>query len=113
MRFFRHPRLLVVGAAALILGLGATAAIGTELADDVFADDDEYEFEAVVDAMPPAGVVGTWQIGGRTVQVTESTEIDQEDGVLAVGARVEVEGTVLEDGSIGATEIEIETEDDD
>lgn len=58
--------------------------------------------------MPEVRLIGTWQVGGTTVQVTETTEVDQEMGSLAVGVAVEVEGKVQPDGSILASEIEVE-----
>ena len=50
----------------------------------------------------------TWQVSGRTIQVTEVTEIDQEMGSVDVGVAVEVEGEAQADGSILASEIEVE-----
>jgi hypothetical protein len=61
-----------------------------------------------IKVMPEVGLIGTWQVGGTTVQVTETTEVDQEMGSLAVGVAVEVEGEVQPDGSILASEIEVE-----
>lgn len=39
----------------------------------------------------PDEKVGTWVIGGRSFTVTDSTELDEEDGPLKVGACAEVE----------------------
>jgi uncharacterized membrane protein YciS (DUF1049 family) len=104
--------MVVVGALALSLALGAaTLALVDEL-DIVFAQDGEFELDGVVEAMPATGLVGTWQISGRTVVVTETTEIDQEMKPLAVGSLVEVEGTEQPDGSILADELEAEDDED-
>lgn len=65
-----------------------------------------YMFFGVVEAMPPSGLVGVWTIDGKTVNVTESTELEEEDGPLAVGANVKVKGWLQEDGAIEAREIE-------
>ena len=53
-------------------------------------------------------MVGTWQVSGKTIQVTETTRIDQEMGALGVGVAVEVEGETQPDGSILASEVEVE-----
>ena len=47
-------------------------------------------------------------VAGTTVHVTASTRIDQEDGVLAVGALVEVNGLSQGDGSIDASRVDVE-----
>ncbi|HEX8685258.1 MAG TPA: DUF5666 domain-containing protein, partial [Pyrinomonadaceae bacterium] len=47
-------------------------------------------------------------VAGRTVHVTSSTVIDPEDGNPAVGRRVEVRGLLQPDGSVTATEIEVD-----
>jgi hypothetical protein len=54
------------------------------------------------------GFVGDWTVGSRKVHVTTATRIDQEDGAVAVGALVEVKGTLRADGSVDATRIEVE-----
>lgn len=69
----------------------------------------QFEFVAHVINLPGTqGFVGDWIVGTRTVHVTSSTIIDQEDGALAVGALVEVKGTLRSDGSVDATGIEVE-----
>jgi len=39
----------------------------------------------------PTGKVGTWVIGGRSIQATNRTKFDQEHGPIAVGSCVEVD----------------------
>jgi len=39
----------------------------------------------------PEGKEGTWVIGGRSFTVTDTTELDEDDGPLVVGACAEVE----------------------
>ncbi|MDX2032244.1 MAG: DUF5666 domain-containing protein [Blastocatellia bacterium] len=51
--------------------------------------------------------IGDWKIGERTVHVTAATKIEARDGQVAVGALVEVEGTLRSDGSVDASEIEV------
>ncbi len=75
-------------------------------------DDDnhngEAQFKGTIESFP-AGFVGDWRVGGRTVHVTSSTRIETNDGPVAVGAFVEIEGTVRADGSIDATKIEVKS----
>ena len=56
------------------------------------------EFYGVIESRPEAKV-GTWVIGGRQVAVTEKTELEEDEGPLAVGvcAEVEYEGTVVDE----------------
>src|SRR5215831_7453689 len=67
------------------------------------------EFTGSVQAMPPSGLIGTWTIAGKTVKTNAATTIDQEDGSIGVGAVVEVKGTAQADGSVLASEIQVET----
>ena len=39
----------------------------------------------------PDGKVGTWKVGGRSYNVTETTKLDEDDGPLVVGACAEIE----------------------
>ncbi len=93
------------------------AAVGLSvLVERVHADDEDnnsgFEFVGQVTAMPSSGFVGDWTVGSRTVHVTSSTIIDQEDGNIVLGSLVEVKGTVRQDGSVDATKIEAEDEPD-
>ena len=69
----------------------------------------ETEFEGTVDAID--GKVLT--VAGRKVAVTDATKIEKDDAAatfaeLVLGTPVEVEGTLNADGSVTASEIEIE-----
>jgi uncharacterized protein DUF5666 len=87
--------------AALILGFSQG---NTVLA----SHDNEFKFTGVVESLPnTAGFVGDWRVAGRTVHVTSSTRIEQNDGHVAVGATVKVEGTTRSDNSFDAAEIEV------
>jgi hypothetical protein len=74
-----------------------------------FADDDnEAKLKGVIQKLPNApGFIGDWVVSGKTVHVTSSTRVDQENGAVRVGATVKVEGTLRTDGSIDAKEIEV------
>jgi hypothetical protein len=108
MQVFRLKRLAVVGALALSLAFGVGGAVVVATVDAAFAQDSDTDLDGVVEAMPSTGTVGTWQIGGKAVQVTETTRIDQEMGQLGVGVTVEVEGMAQPDGSILASELEVQ-----
>ncbi|HKQ07232.1 MAG TPA: DUF5666 domain-containing protein [Blastocatellia bacterium] len=66
------------------------------------------QFKGTIESFP-AGFVGDWRVGGRTVHVTSSTRIETNDGPVAVGAFVEIEGTLRADGSMDATKIEVKS----
>jgi urocanate hydratase len=59
------------------------------------------------------GFIGDWRVNGRTVHVTAATIIDQEHAPVAVGASVEIKGTIRADGSIDASKIETKSASDD
>lgn len=61
----------------------------------------------LVQMLPASGFVGDWQVSGRTVHVLSTTSIRQENGVIAAGACVDVEGTVQADMSISSSEIDV------
>ena len=100
----------VVGAAVEVKGFplegGGVQATKIETESGNGGHAPAYMFFGVVEAMPPSGLVGVWTIDGKTVNVTESTELEQEDGPFAVGAYVKVKGWLQEDGAIEAREIE-------
>jgi len=69
----------------------------------------EFEFRGTISNLPNTpGFIGDWTVGGRTVHVTSATRIQQDEGLVAVGALVEVEGTLRSDGSVDANRIEVE-----
>ncbi len=60
-----------------------------------------------IEALPSAaGLIGNWTVGGKTVRVTATTYLNQEDGPFVIGAHVEVEGATQADGSINASKVE-------
>ena len=70
--------------------------------------DNETKFTGTVESLPnTAGFIGDWRVGGRTVHVAATTRIEQEDGRVAVGATVKVEGTRRSDNSVDAQEVEV------
>ena len=71
------------------------------------SDENEVKFSGAIESMPASGRAGDYRVAGRTVHVNNSTEIEEEDGPLAIGAIVKVEGRQRSDGSIDATELEV------
>lgn len=59
------------------------------------------QFRGTIEALPEGGLIGTWIISGKAVQVTEATRIFQVKGQVAVGAEVFVIGW-QQDGVITA-----------
>ena len=99
----------VVALMAVFTALTAGAVLAGD--DD---DDNEVKFTGTITSLPSTpGFIGDWIVSGRIVHVTSRTEIDQEDGVIAVGTSVKVEGLARSDGSIDAEEIEVRDVDDD
>lgn len=43
---------------------------------------DDGSLNAAVEAQPPGGIIGVWTIEGRTVNVTDATELQEADGPL-------------------------------
>jgi len=70
---------------------------------------DRVEFDGLIQRLPAIGLVGDWIVGTRTVHVTSDTNIKQERGIVAgLGVFVEVKGSLLADGSINATDIDVQ-----
>jgi hypothetical protein len=68
----------------------------------------QVDFKGTITNLPSTtGFIGDWTVGGKTVHVTSTTRIDQEEGPVVVGAFISVEGTQRADGSIDAAKIEI------
>ncbi|MFY9574493.1 MAG: DUF5666 domain-containing protein [Blastocatellia bacterium] len=72
-------------------------------------DKDDVEFSGLIEGLPASGLVGNWVVGGRTVHVSNSTRIKMEHGLVALNVFVEVKGSQQADGSVTATEIEVQS----
>ena len=68
------------------------------------------KFYGIIESLPADGLIGTWQVSGRTVEVTTATYIEMEDGIPTVGAFVEVKGYLRPDNSILADKVEVKEE---
>jgi cytoskeletal protein CcmA (bactofilin family) len=89
---------------ALLAVMFAALSVGAVLADGSH----ETKFTGVIESLPgTAGFIGDWKVSGKTVHVTSATQIQQDDGKVAVGATVKVEGATRTDGSIDARQVEV------
>jgi hypothetical protein len=98
----------IAQAAAILVLVGMMTSNGGARVPDA---DAAFAFSGTVEAMPPDGFVGTWQVGGRAVQVTHATKIERTSFSPAIGEWVTVEGSVLSDESVAASEIELGEDD--
>ena len=95
----------VLGSVFLVVAfslLGFAAA-----ADDHGGGSDTFDFSGTIQALPPSGTTGDWTVGSKIVHVAATTEIRQQDGAAAVGASVEVRGSLRADGSVDASRIDV------
>ena len=75
---------------------------------------DDSQFHGVIESLPSSAPIGDWMVSGTTVHVSATTEIDDSDGAIAIGASVEIEGSTGTDGSITATKVDVtESSEDD
>ena len=68
----------------------------------------EVKMYGVIDNMPSSGFTGKWVVGGREVEVTDRTEIEEKHGRAEAGMPVEVEGYYRDNNRFIADEIEVE-----
>src|SRR5574341_1558461 len=70
-----------------------------------------FSFSGNVEELPnTTGRLGDWKVSGIVVHVMATTFIKQENGPVAIGSRVEVEGVRRADGSVDAYKIEVKSE---
>lgn len=98
---------LLLLALSVIPASGAMAAAPAQPAQaPAFAQ--EVAFTGYVQALPKTvGWIGAWKVSGKIVHVSKSTQLDQTDFRVRIGAFVRVEGFKLADGSYNATSIDI------
>ena len=70
-----------------LLVLVSACAVSALMMNSAYAFDD---FNGKIESRPD-GRNGEWVIGGRTLYVTDKTNLDESDGALEVGACVEVD----------------------
>lgn len=89
---------------------GALAATRIERVAGNGAPSAALKFWGSIEALPAsAGFIGVWRISGRVVNVGASTALRVNNGPIAVGAIVEVDGWLQADGAVEAQEIETRT----
>jgi hypothetical protein len=94
---------------------GTLLAVKVALEKEDSPDDDpdhKVEFCGTVEALPDNGYLGEWTISGRTVVVTEATEINEHKATIEIGAVVKVKA-VLRNNELVALEIEVKERKDD
>ncbi len=64
------------------------------------------ELTGKIETLPASGLIGDWQVSGRTVIVAESTVLHAEHGPFVVGASVEAHGALDADGALAAARVE-------
>lgn len=70
-----------------------------------------FKFFGTIEELPnTTDRIGDWKVSGRVIHVSASTVVEQNDGPVAVGAKVEVEGSQRADGSVDARKIHTEDE---
>lgn len=67
------------------------------------------KIHGTIEKLPPSGLIGTWIVKGKKINVTEETNINEKAGKIGVGVYIEVEGNTKGD-AIDAFEIEVEGE---
>jgi hypothetical protein len=88
----------------VVTGAGGSTGSGTPGSDD---NENEGDVTGPIVSLPAGGLIGTWNVGGKSVIVVSTTKIDQEHGAAVVGAIVEVNGMPDSTGAIVANEIEV------
>ena len=81
-------------------------AIGIPFSAFALDEPAEVHLEGIIQQLPAGRLFGVWMVSQKAVIVTEATKLEQEDGPIRVGAKVDVKGFVQPDGSIAATNIE-------
>ncbi len=93
-----------------VLGLVALGVLGMLVAAPAMANSHggggQTNFTGTIVSLPgTSDFTGDWTVDTTTVHVTSSTEINQDNGPVEVGAMVRVKGTLASDGSVNATMI--------
>lgn len=99
---------LLVGDRVDIKGLLEDDGTVTARRIEIEEPEDRVKLESLIQALPDGATTGTWTVAGISIIVTDETELDSGDGPFAVGDRVEIVGQFQMDGSILASEIELE-----
>jgi hypothetical protein len=82
-----------------LVAVFAVASISLAIVQFALANGDYY---GIVESRPD-GKVGTWIVGGRSVEVTEHTDLDEDNGPLKIGTCAEVD---IDEGKVEEIESE-------
>ncbi len=74
------------------------------------SEEPTVKWVGAIESLPASGLVGTWQVGGRAVHVTASTQLHGAHAAYRVGAMVKVRALSAPDGIATATDIELSEE---
>lgn len=78
--------------------------------DNKPGEDHQYtQFVGLIEALPAGGLLGEWTVDGKTVVVTDRTELD-DNATFVISDTVKVKGYIQTNGSVAAREIEKENE---
>jgi Domain of unknown function (DUF5666) len=111
-----------IGVGAVVEVKGTTQSDGSVLASKIEVKsgvggpgmpppgDEGGDFTGAIQSLPAGGLLGTWVVAGKSVQVVSTTRLEQEDGGFAIGTIVEVEGLADATGAIVASKIEVKSD---
>ncbi|OPY83522.1 MAG: hypothetical protein A4E65_00489 [Syntrophorhabdus sp. PtaU1.Bin153] len=94
----------VLAGIAVIFAVASGTVFSGEYQKDGAREYERHGFGTVENV--PAGLIGTWIISGKQVEVTKDTHINEQYGKARVGAYVEVNAN-KEGGIYRATKIEV------
>ncbi len=104
---------IVIGAQVVVIGaINADGSVNAQKIEVREAPNPPgfIRFIGKITALPNTpDLIGDWKVSERTVRVTSGTRIDQTRARAAIGALVEVEGTLRDDRSVDATKIEVKS----
>ncbi len=110
-RFDESKGPAVVGALVAVVGYtdssGQVLALRIKVENAVATPAPTVKFIDTIQLMPSSGLIGTWQVGGRRVNVKASTQILGDHARYVVGAKARVRGLQAADGSVNATAVDL------
>lgn len=94
---------LLAHAAVELAGDGLTARVFKVYWNEPTGRRQPVQLIGVVEALPADGLVGEWQVSGKTVEVSSATQIFQVKGLVELDARVHVTGLQVADRIVAAS----------
>lgn len=68
----------------------------------------QARFSGFVDKLPGSGLIGEWVVNGRTLHVSNATDVKMQHGLAALNASVDIKGFMEDDGSITVDDLVVE-----